>query len=104
MPALVASRFPGPACVALTRITIRGGHAQACCTAVIYLHTAVHSMLVISQLSRTIHDDMHNPARETLARRAAPRILGSALRTACQHAATTCGNAAAAGIMRGWGG
>src|SRR3974390_1132328 len=104
MPALVATRFPGPACLALTRITIHGGHAQACCTAVIYLHTAVHSMLVISQLLRTIHDDMHNPARETLARRVPPRILGSDLRTGCQRAATTCGNAAAAGIRRGWGG
>ena len=34
-------------------ITLPGGHAQACCTVVIYVHTAVHRLWVISQLLRT---------------------------------------------------
>jgi hypothetical protein len=70
MPALV----PGPACPAVARATIHGGHARACSTAVTHLHTAVHRLRVTSQLLRTIHDDIDNPARETLARcaRAAP--------------------------------
>ena len=102
MPAPVAARFPGPACLALTRITIYSGQA---CGLLHGCNLPPHSRpQPVGNFAAVTHNSpwhIRDSARGLWLAAPFPATLSSDLRTIDQHAPTTCGNVAGAGIMPG---